>query len=57
MAFVADNSVIVAWFVKSQATPYTWKKQTLLGIRNVGAGLTAKMSQIPREGNQRGERN
>ena len=24
MAFVADNSVIVAWFVKSQATPYTW---------------------------------
>ena len=24
MAFVADNSVIVAWFVKSQANPYTW---------------------------------
>lgn len=24
MALVADNSVIVAWFVKSQATPYTW---------------------------------
>ncbi len=24
MAFVADNSVIVAWFVKSQANSYTW---------------------------------
>ena len=24
MAFVADNSVVVAWFVKSQAAPYTW---------------------------------
>ena len=24
MAFVADNSVILAWFVKGQATPYTW---------------------------------
>jgi len=24
MALVADNSVIVAWFVKSQANPYTW---------------------------------
>lgn len=24
MAFVADNSVIVAWFVKSQASSYTW---------------------------------
>ena len=24
MAFVADNSVIVAWFVKSQANAYTW---------------------------------
>jgi predicted nucleic acid-binding protein len=24
MAFVADNSVIVAWFVKSQANPYSW---------------------------------
>jgi predicted nucleic acid-binding protein len=24
MAFVADNSVVLAWFVKSQATPYTW---------------------------------
>jgi len=24
MAFVADNSVVVAWFVKSQATSYTW---------------------------------
>jgi len=24
MALVADNSVIVAWFVKSQAAPYTW---------------------------------
>jgi predicted nucleic acid-binding protein len=24
MAFVADNSVIVAWFVKSRANPYTW---------------------------------
>jgi len=24
MAWVADNSVIVAWFVKSQANTYTW---------------------------------
>jgi len=24
MALVADNSVIVAWFVQSQANPYTW---------------------------------
>lgn len=24
MAFVADNSVVLAWFVKGQATPYTW---------------------------------
>jgi predicted nucleic acid-binding protein len=24
MALVADNSVIVAWFVSSQANPYTW---------------------------------
>ena len=24
MAFVVDNSVVVAWFVKSQATAYTW---------------------------------
>jgi len=24
MACVADNSVIVAWFVKSQASSYTW---------------------------------
>ncbi|MFM9968618.1 MAG: type II toxin-antitoxin system VapC family toxin [Burkholderiales bacterium] len=24
MAFVADNSVVLAWFVKSQATPYSW---------------------------------
>jgi predicted nucleic acid-binding protein len=25
MAFVADNSVVLAWFVGSQATPYTSK--------------------------------
>ena len=25
MALVADNSVIVAWFVKSQASDYAWK--------------------------------
>ena len=24
MALVADNSVVLAWFVKGQATPYTW---------------------------------
>lgn len=24
MALVADNSVVVAWFVKSQANAYTW---------------------------------
>lgn len=24
MAFVVDNSVVVAWFVKSQANAYTW---------------------------------
>jgi predicted nucleic acid-binding protein len=25
MAFVVDNSVVVAWFVKSQANAYTWR--------------------------------
>lgn len=25
MAFVADNSVVLAWFVKSQSTPYSEK--------------------------------
>ena len=24
MAFVVDNSVVVAWFVKGQANAYTW---------------------------------